>query len=226
MSLGSNIINVNLNRLNQLHVRNCLNASIKYVSTQTQAVETVKEKKSDLFRKVMTKKPQRPPFMKNMFLGKFDAELLGFPEVLNKEEQRVLDEKVSVVDNYITEINNKVVDKIPGEVFEQLKSLRLFGLQAPEIAGGLELNETENCRMLESIGKDSSLVFSTIMHQYFGVQSVLTKCEKSVREKYLKRLSSGESIGAFCLLEEDTLDPDLMTTAAKLSEDGKFYVRS
>lgn len=175
--------------------------------------------------KTVKKKPHRPPFMKNLFLGRFDSEVFGYPEVLNNDEQRKLDERVRVINTYVQHINvqSEKENALPPEMIRGLNDLNLFGLRSPLDVGGLELNETENCRVLEEVAQNSSLAMSLIIHQCIGVQIVL-KASNQIQNKYLESLTNGSKIASFCILEPDVLDPSTMTTTAELSADESHFV--
>jgi acyl-CoA dehydrogenase family protein 9 len=49
------------------------------------------------------KKQQKFPFVKNLFLGKFDHDVLTYPEVLDKERLQTLSELVSPIERFFSE---------------------------------------------------------------------------------------------------------------------------
>lgn len=205
----------------------CTVSQIKFVSSTAQTLpqEIIDQEESQLFTRVIKKKPQRKPFMKNVFLAEFDSDVLGFPEVLNNEELNNLNNKATTVSNYLSSIQNKKEIEqslLSKDVYNQCKDLNLFGLQAPFKVGGQELSETENCRIYEELSKCPSLAISLAHHQYFGVQAVAKSATEKTKDKYLSKLSSGEYFSAFCLLEEDSLDMTMMKTQAEPQEDGSL----
>lgn len=209
-------------------IKNFLTKSqIKYLSTTAETIPQViiDDEEAQLYTRVIKKKPERKPFMKNAFLAEFDYDVLGFPEVLDNEELNVLNNRTSSVTNFISSIlpNNEIEQSILSkEVREQCRNLNLFGLQAPIRTMGLELSETENCRILEEVSKCSSLAISMLNHQYFGVKAVAKSGTEEAKDKYLRCLSSGEYLSAFCLLEENSMDISQMNSQAIPQEDGSF----
>jgi acyl-CoA dehydrogenase family protein 9 len=49
------------------------------------------------------KKQQKFPFAKNLFLGKFDHDVLTYPEVLDKDRLQVLNEMVARIERFFSE---------------------------------------------------------------------------------------------------------------------------
>ena len=97
--------------------------------TKMQEVKEYKAPKTAASTEV--KKLNRPPFGKNIFVGKFDKEVLIYPEVLEKEQLQTLLEMVEPVEKFFSEvIDSKKIDidaKIPKETMDGLKELGLFG---------------------------------------------------------------------------------------------------
>ena len=52
-----------------------------------------------------------PPFVKNLFIGKFDKSLLSYAEVLNDKSFLQLEEKVNSISDYLKK-NQTLIDKI------------------------------------------------------------------------------------------------------------------
>ena len=120
------------------------------------------------------KKLKRPPFAKDLFWGKFDTEVLGYPEVLNVEQLETLESMAEQVNKFFDEsVDSKKIDaesKIPKETLDGLKALGLFGQQIPTEYGGLGLNATEYSRLAEFIAKDPSISVTLSAHQAIGLK--------------------------------------------------------
>lgn len=52
------------------------------------------------------KKQQKSPFVKNLFLGEFDHDVLTYPEVLDKERLQTLSELVAPIERFFSEGNS------------------------------------------------------------------------------------------------------------------------
>ncbi|KAG8236344.1 hypothetical protein J437_LFUL010478 [Ladona fulva] len=119
------------------------------------------------------KKPKRNPFVKNLFLGKFDTEYLAFPEVLNKEQLQNLEELLSPIEKFFNEVDSQEIDRsatIPEKTLTTLKELGLFGQQIPTEYGGLGLSATEYARFAEITALDGSIAVTLAAHQAIGLK--------------------------------------------------------
>lgn len=130
------------------------------------------------------KKLQRHPFGKNLFLGKFDTDVLAFPEVLDKERLQMLDEMMAPVEKFFESVDSKKIDaegKIPKETLDEMKALGLFGQQIPTDYGGLGFNATEFARLAEITALDASIAVTLAAHQSIGLKaSYYVKLNKGV----------------------------------------------
>ncbi|KAK4022656.1 complex I assembly factor ACAD9, mitochondrial [Daphnia magna] len=174
------------------------------------------------------KKLQRPPFGKNLFLGKFDTDILAFPEVLDKERLQTLEELVAPVEKFFESIDSKKIDaegKIPKETYDGLKALGLFGQQIPTDYGGLGFNATEFARLAEITALDASVAVSLAAHQSIGLKGLLIAGNEEQKAKYLPRLATGEWTAAFCLTEPSSgSDAASVQTRATLSDNGDYWI--
>lgn len=92
------------------------------------------------------KKPKREPFLKNLIVGQYDAEVLTYPEI-EKEELQELNKNVEPVKRYFDQLGpENTYRRLSDDLVQNMGSLRLFGLQAPQMLGGQELSITEQCR--------------------------------------------------------------------------------
>ncbi|KAL8589389.1 hypothetical protein ACOMHN_021541 [Nucella lapillus] len=174
---------------------------------------------------VAMKKPlTNVPFVKNLFLGKFDKEMLVYPEISDKEEYDELNAMVDPLERFFSEsVDSKAIDvdaKIPEETMQGLKDLGLFGQQIPQEYGGLGLNATKYARIAEITATDGSIAVTLAAHQAIGLKGILLAGNAAQKEKYLPKLASGEHVAAFCLTEPGSgSDAASIQTRATLSED-------
>jgi len=176
-----------------------------------------------------TAKLDRPPFGKNLFLGKFDTSVLAFPEVLDREQLETLEEMAGTVDKFWDEsVDSKKIDlegKIPKETLDGLKSLGLFGQQIPVEYGGLGLNATEYARLAEITALDGGIAVTLAAHQAIGLKGVLIAGNDEQKAKYLPKLATGEWTAAFALTEPSSgSDAASIVTRATLSEDNNTWI--
>jgi len=169
------------------------------------------------------------PFVKNLFVGKFDPKMLTFPESMSKEEVDEINSMADPVLKYFTqEIDGAAVDrdcKIPDEVMQTIKDFGLFGQQIPQEYGGLGFNATCYARMSEVISIVPSLVVTLGAHQSIGLKGILLVGTEEQKRKYLPKLATGENVAAFCLTEPSSgSDAASVQTTATLSSDGKHFL--
>lgn len=172
---------------------------------------------------------KRAPFVKNLFLGRFDKDVLTYPQVLDKERLQTLDEMVEPVARFFREsVDSKAIDrdgKIPESVLETIRQMGLFGQQVPVEYGGLGLNATEFARLAEITALDGGIVVTLAAHQSIGLKGILIAGNEQQKQKYLPKLASGELIAAFCLTEHSSgSDAASIKTRATLSDDGKTFL--
>ena len=83
----------------------------------------------------------------------------------------------TVVRNFVRDVVEPVApvieeeDRIPEDVLEQAKELGLFGLSIPVEYGGLGLNMTEKCLLLEELGKTHN-GFTSLIGAHTGIGTV------------------------------------------------------
>ncbi|MBE3552885.1 MAG: acyl-CoA dehydrogenase family protein [Kyrpidia tusciae] len=103
-------------------------------------------------------------------------------------------------------------DRIPEELVQQAKQLGLFGLSIPEEYGGLGLNMTEKCAILEELGKTHNGFTSLIgAHTGIGSVGIIELGNEEQRRRFLPAMAAGDKIGAFALSE-----PEAGSNAANL----------
>jgi very long chain acyl-CoA dehydrogenase len=83
-----------------------------------------------------------------------------------------------------------------------LKEQGAFGIQVPVELGGLGLNNTQAARLFEIVSAhDLGISICVGAHQSIGFKGILLFGTDAQKQKYLPKLSAGESIAAFCLTE-------------------------
>ncbi|KAJ9580258.1 hypothetical protein L9F63_004071 [Diploptera punctata] len=200
--------------------------TVNYSQTASQSI--LKSDRGHSQSLTQKKKTQNFPFAKNLFLGRFDFDVLTYPEVLNKEQLQTLQEMVAPVEKFFSEVDSKKIDEtesISEEVLDNLKSLGLFGQQIPKEYGGLGLSATEYARLDEVTSLDGSLGVTLAAHQAFGLKGLLIAGNEQQKQNYLPRLATGKLIAAFCLTEAGSgSDLAEIQSRAVLSEDKKKWI--
>ncbi|GAB6029896.1 hypothetical protein CHUAL_005596 [Chamberlinius hualienensis] len=174
------------------------------------------------------RKIQRQPFVKNLFLGIYDENVLTYPEVLDRQQLATLEEMVIPVERFfLEEVDGYKIERdgaISQDIVNKLKELGLFGLQIPVEYGGLGLSSTEYARLTEVLALNGSIAVMLGGHQSIGLKGIIIDGTEKQKEKYLPKLATGEHIAAFCLTEPSSgSDAASIRTQATLSADGRVY---
>ncbi|XP_035222717.1 complex I assembly factor ACAD9, mitochondrial-like isoform X1 [Stegodyphus dumicola] len=206
----------------------CWNVLRSYSTQNVQAEELVPKEKISLI-KPSIKKVKRPPFVKNMFFGNFDTDLLNFPLVLDNEQLAEVENVVKNVNTlYAEKVNSVQIDRdkaLPYGLLQDLKDMGLFGRMIPAKYGGLDLSYTACTRLNEVLGLDYSVYTTLAAHEFFAAQAILHFGSEEQKQKYLPLLASGKLIAAVCCSEVGS-GSDLLSisTVAKMNTNGNFIL--
>lgn len=170
------------------------------------------------------KRPQKPPFAKNLFLGVFDTDILAYPEALDKKMVELLEKDIPPIKDFFENVDDKRQKHITKNYLENLSKLKLIGLQASIFNGGRQLTLTETCRYLEEMSENSSRI-GVVDSEMLGIQ-ILTKYGTAEQQrKYLYRIMNGEVMVSFCAAEINTNNAELFQTKAVFSSDKNAWVK-
>jgi len=179
------------------------------------------------------KKLNFPPFVKELYLGRFNKSILSYAEVLNYERHSILEQKVAELRKYMdskAESLDQVqaTGRLPPEVMHTLLKSGFHGMSLPKEAGGEDLLATEVARMYEELGRhELSLAESVCYAEYQGgAHLVLRHGTEAQQAKYLPALAAGDWRGAMCLHEESAgSDPmAVRCEALEIEEDGENFL--
>ncbi len=93
----------------------------------------------------------------------------------------------------------------PEALLRQAASLGLLGVAVPSAAGGAGRDVVDAALAIESVARASaSVAFTLALHNALVVDVVAHFGTDAQRARWLKRLASGERLGAFALAEEET----------------------
>ncbi|XP_050508482.1 complex I assembly factor ACAD9, mitochondrial isoform X1 [Diabrotica virgifera virgifera] len=224
---------------NRVYLKRIINTDVSYFGTthilhqQVPAVKDTQDEKyekqlkdfqtiTNVTKKVRTKKPQKPPFVKNFLLGKFDTDLLTFPE-LNKEDTKLLEQDVCLVRNLMKQ--NHMVDstQMTRKFRQNLSDFKALGLQAAQLMNGRECNVTETSVFLEALS-EHNLRNSIVNNEQWGIQTLNRFGNDQQKVKYLTKLMNGDMLSATCISEPHAVDFNSFKTKAQLSSDGKYWI--
>jgi alkylation response protein AidB-like acyl-CoA dehydrogenase len=171
-----------------------------------------------------------PSFAAQLFMGSFRPDLLYPFPFQGEEDKKIGDEYIAKIEKFLFEnVDPEEIDRtreIPKNVIDGLMQLGAFAMKTPKEYGGLGFSQTNYNRVIKTISSycgATSVLLSA--HQSIGVPQPLKMFgTEEQKKKFFPRFRTG-SISAFALTElEVGSDPARMSTEAKLSEDGKYYV--
>jgi alkylation response protein AidB-like acyl-CoA dehydrogenase len=189
-----------------------------------------KEAAMDVAEEAREKEWTAPSFMGEIFMGRFNTNLvLPYPEQ-DPEDKKIGDEFCAKLEDFLKKyVDPDEIDRVgefPDSVREGLAKLGCWGMKIPKEYGGLGLSVTNYCRALMLVGSYCGATAAWLSaHQSIGVPTPLKMFgTEEQKKKYLPRLAKGE-ISAFALTEPAVgSDPAKMVTTATPTEDGNYYI--
>ncbi len=116
-------------------------------------------------------------------------------------------------------------DTYPEPIVEQLKELGLFGLTIPEEYGGLGLDLTTYCMVVEELSRGWISISGVINTHFIGSYLLMKYGSEEQKQKYLPRMATGEIRAAFSLSEPEMgSDVQAIKTSAKKIDDGSYEI--
>ncbi|XP_053678637.1 complex I assembly factor ACAD9, mitochondrial [Anopheles nili] len=173
-------------------------------SQESAGTDSVPHTVSDLSKPIHVKLPKRNPFMKSMFLGNVDTDLLSFPESLNREEQSRLEKHKEQV-----EMELKKDDSLSSA------RMGLFGLQGPLEHAGKQFTETEFAYVNELVSENHAQAMVMLEHNAI-VKLISQHASDEAKECYLSRLCAGDIVSATALYEIQSPKHTMFSTVADL----------
>lgn len=172
---------------------------------------------------------ERPSFAKELYLGRFDVDLIHpHPRAAAEDEERG-EEFLRRLHKVCEGIDGQRIERdaqIPDEAIAALKDIGAFGMKIPREYGGLGLTMSYYGRALMLAGSvNASLGAMLSAHQSIGVpEPVKLIGSDEQKERFLPRCAAG-AISAFLLTEPDVgSDPARVATAATPTDDGSAYL--
>jgi alkylation response protein AidB-like acyl-CoA dehydrogenase len=116
-------------------------------------------------------------------------------------------------------------DEYPEPIVEHMKELGLFGITIPEEYGGLGLDLTTYCMVVEELSRGWISISGVINTHFIGSYLLMKYGSEEQRQKYLPRMATGEIRAAFSLSEPELgSDVQAIKTSAKKGEDGAWEI--
>ncbi len=165
-------------------------------------------------------------FMKSLFFGVIDESLIFPWPRPNAQEADTLHALLDGVRRFFrAQVDSARIDGehlIPDEVLRSLKEMGLFGMLVPQSHGGAGLTNTGYARAIEEVsGLDASIAVTLGAHQSIGMKGLLLFGSQELKDKYLPRLATGETVAGFALTEPSAgSDAAAIQTRAEPRGDG------
>lgn len=150
------------------------------------------------------------------------------PEELSEEQLLIQDTFSQFLKTEVLPILVRIDEQEPGlmeSVMTKAGEQGMLALSIPEEYGGLGKDFITSIAVNEAIGAGFSFAVAFAAHTGIGSLPILYFGTEEQKQKYLPRLASGESFGAYGLTEPNSGSDALgAKTTAKLSDDGKHYI--
>lgn len=172
----------------------------------------------------LAKKENRDPFAKGFFLGKIDTELVAFPEILNGEQLKQMDEEIKPIKEYFDQKTSST-DIVDSKVVQELKGLKLFGLNIPQHLHGSGYFETEAEYASESTGNDYNI--ASLLSRHRLVADLINEYgteEQKIR--FLPKMAAGDwptTIAIFEDIEKGNKSSGNFQTTGTMNVDEKSW---
>src|SRR6202142_80197 len=114
---------------------------------------------------------------------------------------------------------------ISRDLLKKAGDLGLSGVEIPEAYGGLEMDKVTAAIIADNIAKYAGFATTWGAHSGIGLLPIVYFGTEEQKKKYLPKLATGETVGAYAL-SEATSGSDALNCRARavLSPDGKHYV--
>jgi alkylation response protein AidB-like acyl-CoA dehydrogenase len=172
---------------------------------------------------------ERPSFIRELFLGRFDlSRIHPHPDVPAEERERAAP-FLATLRGFLRDYDADAVDRtgrITDTDVDRLRAMGAFGIMIPREYGGLGLSTHSYIEALSLISaKCGSLSALVSASQSIGVPQPLTLVgTEEQKRRFFPRIAKG-AITAFALTEPGVgSDPANMVTTARLSDDGKEWI--
>ena len=115
--------------------------------------------------------------------------------------------------------------QVTRDLLKKAGDLGLSGVEIPEAYGGLEMDKVTAAVIADHIAKYAGFATTWGGHSGIGTLPIVYFGTEEQKKKYLPKLASGETVGAYAL-SESTSGSDAMNCRARaeLSKDGKHYI--
>ncbi|XP_045530464.1 complex I assembly factor ACAD9, mitochondrial [Pieris brassicae] len=173
-----------------------------------------------VFERTERRSAKIEPFMKEVFVSKFNRDLLAFPEILTKEEDLALENRIAFLKKSFSNANSTKEERK-----NTLRRASMYAATVNLTKNGLAANYTELIRYLEIIGADLELG-QAISEHWVGVTALSQGLSADDYTDIIDEIVSGDDTISICIKERmsDRLaQPDFRTTA-EIDEKGVWRI--
>ena len=150
------------------------------------------------------------------------------PEDFNEQHQLIAQTTEDFAQNEIVPNIEKIEHKdfsVTRDLLKKAGELGLSAVDVPEAYGGMEMDKVTSAIIGDRIAKYAGFATTWGAHTGIGLLPIVYFGTEEQKQKYLSRLVSGESVGAYALSEASSGSDALNCRArAQLSPDGKHYI--
>jgi len=150
----------------------------------------------------------------------------GFQLELSEEQQAVQELARSFAQSEIAPVALQYDEsqEFPTSLFHKMGELGFLGVLVPTEYGGAGMGAIELALIVEEIAKACpSIALGVAAHNGLCSNHILQFGSEEIKQKYLPRLATGETMGAWALTEPGSgSDAGAMLTTAQ--KDGNFYI--
>lgn len=139
----------------------------------------------------------RLPLVKNFFVGVVDNEMLGYPEVVQREEMsRIENEKLPLTNFFTDQVHNAIIDRtrqIPVEVVDTVRQLGLYGLNVPAAFEGKGLGWTASLMLTEPESNCANVALGLLSHRII-IDLLKEVGSTEQQQRFLPKLVNGKKV--------------------------------
>ena len=116
-------------------------------------------------------------------------------------------------------------DEFPQDIVDQMKELGLFGVTIPEEYGGMGLDLTTYCMIVEELSRGWISISGIINTHFIGSYLLMKFGTEEQKQKFLPEMATGECRAAFSLSEPEMgSDVQALKSTAKKLDDGNYEI--
>ncbi|XP_055844455.1 complex I assembly factor ACAD9, mitochondrial [Episyrphus balteatus] len=163
------------------------------------------------------KLPPRNPLAKEFFLGKVEKDLLAYPEVISREEMAILHSETAKFQSFFDSINETEIDSaksISKDILDNLKELRLYGINAPDdYSGGRGWQYSQSLIASEAESSVTDVASGLLSHRVV-IDTLNEIGTEEQKQLYLPKLANGSLIATEAIFEYNEAEDGFFNTTA------------